>query len=235
MENQLKEINLLDIINTVRKEKKIIFSLFFLGLILGVAWFFLAPLKYEGTTFIEIGSIKRMHGLYATEEQYIEDPVNLVGKIRNGIYGVEVSEAVNIRNTLLIEIKILDKDYDKVKEDFNNLNKAIVESHKIKMQKEKEEIGKLLSILEKEIQSIEKDISFLTLRGQQVGSLYLEIDRVQAELERIESTALIFIPTEVIKEPDVVEKKPSVFIPLFSAILGLFLGFSLAFIKSSRH
>ena len=126
MENQIKELSLLDIVNTIRREKKMIFFLFFLGLVLGVAWFFLAPLEYEGVTFIEVGSMKRMRGPYLIEEDYIEEPINLATKVKKGIYDVEVLEAVNLRGTPILEIKVLGKDYDEVKEDLNNVNKAIL-------------------------------------------------------------------------------------------------------------
>ncbi len=179
--------------------------------------------------------MKRMKGPYLIEEDYIEDPINLATKVRKGVFGIEVSESVNIKSTSLLEINLFRKDYDKTEEDLNKLQEAILESHRLKIEEQKEEMDKIASILKKEIQAIEQDIISLTARGQQVAPLYLEINKVQAELEKVEQTALSFSETKIVKGPDVSEKEPSVFTPLFSAVLGLFLGITLAFIKQSRY
>lgn len=225
MDNQLRELTLSDIVNTIKKGGKTISFLFFVGLIIGVAWFFLAPLKYEGTTTLQVGR--------TSSNKYIEDSPDVVGKTKNGVYGVEVSEVDNIKDTSLVRIIITGKDYDKVKEDLNAINKAIIDSHEERMKEHAEQGQGLSTIIEREIERIEDDISFLLLRGQQVAALYLKLNDLQAELERIDN--VLYIPTKVVAEPDIKEVKPSVLIPLLSAALGLFLGFAIALVRSSKE
>ena len=229
--NQLKEIDLLEIWGIIKKRKRIIISLFFIGLIIGAAWFFIAPSEYIGETVIEIGLIDRI-SIFNLDEMRkdtlhpfcIEEPVQVSEKINSGIYGnAEGVEAFQVRNTALVQVQLSGRSFEEVKEKLDAVNSSVIESHYKIAEKDNLKVESIIGFLDNKKQEIEQDISYLILIGQQVGILRLEIRKIDLMKDIIKSQ-IASMPTKIIKGPVIEEKRPSYLIIVISAFLALFLG-----------
>jgi uncharacterized protein involved in exopolysaccharide biosynthesis len=224
MENQSKELDFSALLQTFMKRKKIILSFFFVFLILGAVWFFLAPPKYAGSAVIEVGTINEVLMSGSSDLFSIESPIQVSAKISNGTYGkVEGVTAVNPPDTSLVDISLSGNNYDQVKNNLNNIVSAVLESHnEIANQSDLKEKS-ILDILSGEKKSIEQDISYLIARGQQVASLMLETRKIELTQTVIQKNFAVK-QTKIINGPVVEEKRPSYLVIVFSAFLGIFLG-----------
>ena len=221
-ESRTEEIDLINYIKVISKRKYLIFAVFLITVIgVGVYTFFINTKVYKVETTLEVGTIKKIE--YGMTERYkaIENPIQLMGKIENGIYGEYPGlDAENLKSTNLIEIKIITQDNpEKAQQALNDINKAILTEHEEKINLEKEE-------LEEAIKELEQNIKFLMLRGQQIADLQLELFSLQKQIE-------YFQPTKVLKEPSISDSltaSRSLYI-LIAMGLGIFLGVFLAFVK----
>lgn len=222
MENQLKEIDLLESIKILNKRKKIIISLFFIGIAVGFVWFFLVSSEYIGTVIIEIGQLNN---------DVFEKPIQTINKIKAISFSNVNISADNSPGTALVEFRVSGKNYNDVDNALKEINKNIIEFHSAIYEKELSYFDKKYELFEKERESLEKDISYFMTIGQQVGGLKLETYNIQNSLYNIEVQKSKISETRVIAGPEIEEKSPSYFIIIFSSFLGLFLGIVLAFLK----
>jgi|GEM_PF-2672223 len=228
MENQLKEIDLSDIFVIIKKEKKIIISLFFIGLVAGVVWFFIAPTKYSGTSIIEIGRRSEL------ETDIFEGPLQVIERIKNKpfIAGVDISSS-NPLSTNLVKFNAVNRDYDKVKMVLEEINNTILNEHSEIFEKKITALDKKEELLEKELNNLEEDISYFLLRGQQVAVFKLEIYNIQRLINNIENEKKNIINTRIIDKPVIEEIRPGYLTIVFSAFSGLFLGLVFAFLHKN--
>lgn len=229
-ENQLQEINLSDYIKVIKKEKKIILSLFFIGLVLGIIWFFIGPIKYVGSTLIEIGGIKDNF----QQISLIEDPEKTLQKINaksDAFEEVEFSGEV-FKGTNLIEIKTEGDNYEKVENALVQTNEGVLKSHFEIFEQEIEYSVRKKEFLKEAIEEIEEEISFLTVRGMDAAMLRIQLHNTKREIEDLEMKISRISTTKIIEGPNILEKKQSYLIVILLATLGLFVGFILTFLKS---
>jgi len=240
-EVQTEEIDLMDGIRVILKRKWLILGLFLVGVVgAGIITRFL-PTKYQGETSLEIGQISKLIGT-VSEKKLIESPPQLVEKIKSGFYGnFPGIEAVNPQNTNIVKIEVTTKDPENAKKILENINNSILAEHNNKINSQKEILEKNLEKNQRNIdfliEKIQKDISSLIYRDQQIASLQAEIYSLQRELQlendKLQSQLQDFQPTQIIQEPSIpLGKKPNLILNLvFGGILGIFLGVIFVFGK----
>jgi len=210
-----EEIDLMDYMKVLLKRKRLVLGVFLIAVVIAGIYSWLAPKVYKIEASFEVGWIGWL----------IEAPVQVVEKIKNGVYGgFPKVKAENPVDTNLIEIEIDSKDPQKGKEILENIIESIQAEHndyRLNIRKES---------LERKITRLQEKIDFLlkTSKEQEVAPLLLEKNNLQEEL------AGGLFPTKVIKEPTISEKpirpKPLLNI-VIAVILGLFIGVFLAFGK----
>jgi hypothetical protein len=218
--NQIKELDFEEFLNIVKKRKKIIVSLFFLGCIFGVVWFFNAPSKYTGNIVLEIGDVKG------------ESVLQIVRKIQGGTYGSY--SGVSVRNPLetkLIEITLSDESYEKTKEDLLRISQSIIEDNNNIIDKNKEDMEDYSRFLKDEISAIEKDIVSLRSIGQETGALRAKTYDFQLLYYNNERELDSIKPTTVSDGPSVSESRTPYLFIILGAAGGLLIGLVLAFLK----
>lgn len=237
-DNQLQEIDFSEYFRIIKKQKKIIISLFFLGIMLGIIWFFVGPTKYIGSSLIRVGGIK---GIFQQIE-LIENPENILEIIKNKSYiqEQEVKFFGNIakKNNLievdnLMEIKVEGNNYQEVESVLNQANEDILKSHLEFFEQEKSSLIEKREFFEDKIKQIEEEVSFLMVRGFDTSSLRAQIHDIEIEIENIKAETDKIFMTEIVEGPDIIEKRQSYLVIIFLALLGLFLGFVLAFLRNS--
>ncbi len=233
-ESKIEEIDLIDYIKVISKRKRLIFGLFLIGLVIGGFWFLVEPIKYIGTSFLEIGKVKIMQiKKWQAIEEVLENPNQVVGKIKNNFYGTypEISEVENPNNTNLVKIEVSTNNPEKTKKILQEVNQAVLTAHNQELENKKSLVEERKIFYEKKIENLNKDISFLLTKGQQIGDLKLEIYFLQEKIDNLQNQINGFEPTKAIKEPSIEKKAPSCLSFVFGGVLGLFLGVVLAFFK----
>ena len=179
-ENQLKEVDLLDIVRIAKKRKKIILALFLAGLVAGVFWYFLASSNYQGTIILKIGGFDRLAEATGKKSlEYFENISEIAERLKKGAYGdyPEV-EAVNPLNTNLIEINLETKSRAQTQEILERIEMDILSIHNQKAEDRRQVIDQEIIFLEDKMEDFKKDISFFMARGEQTALLKLEIYNV---------------------------------------------------------
>ena len=230
-EIQIKEIDFLEFVRVIIKEKRIIIFLSLIGLILGFVWYFLGPLEYRGKTILEIGTfIKDVRG--EETRVLIESPTQVAEKIKNGTYGgFSGATAVNLKETNLVAVELLGDDFDEVKKKLETINESMVQNHKEKFKEEQDRIDETIATLEKETENLKKDTFSFLIKGREAEVLQLEVRRIEEAIDYAKSQKEELTPTKVINQPLVTEKKPSYLSPVMGWLLGFFVGLVFAFVK----
>lgn len=230
-ENQLKEVDLLDIIRIAKKRKKIILALFLAGLVAGVFWYFLASSNYQGTVILKIGGFDRLAEATGKKSlEYFENISEIAERLKKGAYGdyPEV-EAVNPLNTNLIEINLETKSRAQTQEILERIEMDILSIHNQKAEDRRQVIDQEIIFLEDKMEDFKKDISFFMARGEQTALLKLEIYNMEKLVNNLEKEKTNILMSEAIKGPEVVEKRPGYLSILFAGALGLLVGLLAAF------
>ena len=230
-ENQLKEVDLLDIVRIAKKRKKIILALFLAGLVAGVFWYFLASSNYQGTVILKIGGFDRLAEATGKKSlDYFENISEIAERLKKGAYGdyPEV-EAVNPLNTNLIEINLETKSRAQTQEILERIEMDILSIHNQKAEDRRQVIDQEIIFLEDKMEDFKKDISFFMARGEQTALLKLEIYNMEKLVNNLEKEKTNILMSEAIKGPEVVEKRPGYLSILFAGALGLFVGLLAAF------
>jgi len=230
-ENQLKEVDLLDIVRIAKKRKKIILALFLAGLVAGVFWYFLASSNYQGTVILKIGGFDRLAEATGKKSlEYFENISEIAERLKKGAYGdyPEV-EAVNPLNTNLIEINLETKSRAQTQEILERIEMDILSIHNQKAEDRRQVIDQEIIFLEDKMEDFKKDISFFMARGEQTALLKLEIYNMEKLVNNLEKEKTNILMSEAIKGPEVVEKRPGYLSILFAGALGLLVGLLAAF------
>ncbi|MBZ9572231.1 hypothetical protein KJA15_02800 [Patescibacteria group bacterium] len=198
-----EEINLMEYIRVFSRRKGLILGLFLLGVIIAGVLTILQPKTYKIETTIEIGKI---------DKDLLEDPSQIMEKIKIGVYGdypdIEVN---NPKNTNLVKIETVSTDPEDTKKILGSINKSVLIDHTEKIDSQRD-------ILEKTIGKLQKDIPFLISKDQEIAGLQLEIYNLQKQIGDLRST-------KIIAEPIVSPLKPNLILNLiFGGALGIFLG-----------
>lgn len=208
------EIDLMDYIKVLLKRKRLILAVLLVAVVAVGVLSILMPKVYKIDTILEIGWMRGYQ---------VEPPLQVVGKIKDGIYGGYPGMKVdNPPYTSLVNIETTSKDPQKSKKILEDINETILVEHNSRINFQKK-------ILERKIERLREKIDFLIQipTEQEIAVLQLEINNLQEQIEG-------FWPTRVIKEPTISEKpvRPNPLLNIvIAAILGIFIGVFLAFFK----
>lgn len=226
-------IDIIDYIKIILKEKRLILVFFLIGLTVSIGIIFLIPSTYKGTTLIEVGTYFELTST-GTIRVMLESPLQVAEKIKNGFYGrYSQIKTLNLKSTDLVRVEIIVENLDDARKNLEELNAKVLSDHESKLNLQKNALEEKQNILSKMIEGLEKDISLLISRGQQISSLRLKIYDIQLEVKDLQNQVANFKPTKVIVEPNVSKEKPSTLLSLIAGgCLGLLFGVFLAFSKT---
>jgi len=176
---EYEEIDVTNYIKVIRKRKRLILGLFLVVVIAAGVYSFSAPKVYKIETTLEVGKIGG---------QIIEEPGQIVEKIKNDVYGISVREKLkttaseypeikveNPEDTGLVIIEIKSSQPELAKNILEEINSLILEEHQEKIENKKE--------------LIEKDIERLKTK---TNSLEEEKKNLEAKVEALEQTLLYY-------------------------------------------
>jgi len=190
--NQIEdEINLMDYVKVILKRKKLILG-WFLGLaIIAGVFSFLMPKVYKIDTSLEIGKIEST--IETIQDQLIESPIQLVGKIDGDVYGTKVRNELDIselewpkikvenpKGTELVKIIIESKESDKAKDILEKINNLILEDHQNIIDSKKELLEKNIGITEEKIGLNENNIINI---NSKISALDEDIFRIENKID----------------------------------------------------
>ena len=214
-ENQFREIDLLDFVRVVKKRKKLIFSLFFIGLALGIIWYFWAPSSYQGTIIFKVGEL--------------ENAKEITEGFKKGVYGnYPKLEVINPSGTGFIEVNIATGERGRTNRFLEEIKTNILLIHNQKAKEKIEVTNKEISFFKDKIDEFEKNISYFSAREEQAVTLKLEIYRMERLVNDLEKEKNNISMTEAIKGPEIIEKRPGYLSVFFAAVLGFLIGLILA-------
>ena len=197
MENEKQfedEIDLMDYVKVILKRKKtILFWFFGLAIIAGIISFVM-PKVYEIDTALEVGILEKASG--TNDEQLMESPTQLVGKIDGDVYGIKVREDLNIleedwpkiktenpKGTNLVAISIESKETEKSENILKEINDLILGEHQDIINVKKDLIEKKIITAENKIESTEEDIVIV---NKKIEPLENDIERINNKIESAE-------------------------------------------------
>jgi len=204
MENETQfedEINLMDYVKVILKRKKtILFWFFGLAIISGIISFAM-PKVYKIDTALEVGILEKADG--TKQEQLIESPIQLVGKIDGDVYGIKVREELNIpeaewpkiktenpKGTNLVAIAIQSKETEKSENILKETNDLILKEHQDIINIKKDLLEKKIITAENKIESIEEDIVIVKKKMEpledDIERINNKIDSTEKEKESLE-------------------------------------------------
>jgi len=227
------EINLVEYLKLLKRRKKLILAIFLFFIIASAVYTFLIASKiYEAQAVVQLGTteIKRVKRGAVT---VFENPLQVAQKIKSGVYGDYSGLKVNnLEGTSLIAIKIDNKDPQEAENLLKNLIDRLLSDHNDKINQEKEPFLEKQADYNRTIENINKDISSLLVRGQQIGDLKLKIYEYELLNKDLEIQLAGFKNTSIVKGPEVSDKpiSPNPFFDItISGVLGIVCGIFLAF------
>lgn len=239
IEKENEEVDLRDYFNLIFSKKWLVLGIFLATIIIAVIYNYLTPKIYEINIWLEIGKV---------ENTTIETPVQIIQKMKIGIYGEYPYDTVvlNPVQTNLIQIKLESAKPEKDKNDLEKICESFLADHegktKIKkdaIENEIKRLGENVVLLKKEQNNLEAklgtsitefDLFFVKDRLIQKGQ---EIERAYSNIELLKSSLGNISGTQVIS--DTISDKPtkpnSLVNIVLAGILGLFLGILFIFLK----
>lgn len=239
-------INLIDYIRIILKKKWLILGFLLVGLIIAGVFSLSFPKSGRVETVIEIG---------VAGKDLLENPSQVVEKIKSGVYGDYPGIKVeNPNNTNLVKIEAISEDRAQTIKALEGINNTIVRDHEEKkaaketvVKKEIEKIQTQINFLEEEKKTLEAKIDTLEKipPAQQTFSIQFALLDTKGKLSNMEKeiwdlSLLInthqksledILSTKIIKEPTAFEESLQtriLFNTILAGILGLFLGIFLA-------
>lgn len=187
---EYEEIDLMDYVKIVIKRKKLIGGILVVAVVAAGVISLILPKVYKVDTSIEIGTkpgavIK--DGM--TEESLIEQPEQVIEKIKSDIYGVSVREKLkisekdfpkiktsNAKDTNLVTITVESNKSEQAKSVLSEIDSLIISKHQDRISKEKELIEKNIVADENKIKSIDSDV-------ERINNKIKFVDEEKANLE----------------------------------------------------
>jgi capsular polysaccharide biosynthesis protein len=255
------EIDLMDYVKVIIKRIRLILAVFLAMTIAVIVASLVMPKIYKIETSLEIGSIGGAIVEVPSQivEKINNDVYGILVRQELGISEDKYPKikTENPKDTNLVTISIESDKTQEAKNILGDINNLILKEHEEKIQKKKELIqqdierskNKITSLeeekknLEAKVASLQRVLVYqqdpgsqfaffdtkenLEKKKQEIESLYMGINLLQGALDDVRFTS-------VIKEPIASEKpvKPNLILnTVIAAVLGLFLGVFLAFIK----
>ncbi|OGZ79634.1 MAG: hypothetical protein A2358_01565 [Candidatus Staskawiczbacteria bacterium RIFOXYB1_FULL_37_44] len=208
MENNTEELNMIDFLKVLIKNKYIIISFLILGIIFAIAITFLTPKTYVAEAVVDIGATQ----IENLNRIVIEENLNYSKKYPS-------LKVAAILNSNLINVKNYSSNQDKVSGTVLDAASGIVSDCENILEAKKNN-------LEATIKSYETAITQLMQSGQQIAALKLKEFELQNELENFRSPVIANGP--IVSE---VKGINVLFSLIIGTVLGVFLGIITAFAK----
>jgi len=156
------EIDLMDYVKVLLKRKVLILALFLAAAIVAGIYSFILPKIYKIDTTLEVGQVAGI---------MVEDPAQVVEKIKGDVYGIFVREKLQIpeekypkikienpKDTNLITLVIESAKPPESKNILEEINNLIIAEHQEKIKVKKKLIGQDIKTTEDKIKLVESDI-----------------------------------------------------------------------------
>jgi uncharacterized protein involved in exopolysaccharide biosynthesis len=215
MENNLQEINLVDCLKVLIKNKNMILAFLVAGLLLALTAYFLMPKTYNSVLMFEIGSANGLS---------IEVPEELVAKINQGVFNKDINlgsgdsiSASSVPDTRIINVNIISKNKKDAANNASSLTSTILLEQEDLLKSYKNGINQRITKME---QTMSKFIAI----GQQVAEIQVRDFDLQNQLDDI-------IPSSLLSRQDTLNNKNIIFSLIVGAVLGIFIGILAVFTK----
>ncbi len=228
--NGYEEVDLMNLVKITARGKKIILVCFVIGLLVIAGMLVLKnigiiPSTYEAVSVIEVGYVD-WGGVDGTVNRAaIEAPDELVGKINYGVFNKgtnlnpgDIVSASIVLDTRMIEIKVSSKSQERAKGYSSDLVSAVLLEQDDLLESYKNQINQ-------KIARAEQTMVKFTAMGQQVSGIQLRDFDLHNQLDSIVLSSLV-------DGPNVSHNKQNIISMLvIGAVLGIFIGFVVIFIK----
>lgn len=164
-----EEVSLTEFIRVLLKRKNIVLNVTLIALIIAGIYSFISPKIYRISTLLEIGSINKSNDL-RNSSSLIESPEQIVEKIKNDVYGIEIRKRVNIsekefpimkadsiKDTSLVMIEIKSDKTDFAKKILEQVDDLIMSDHQEEIKVKKELINQDIERITEKIKGSEEE------------------------------------------------------------------------------
>lgn len=190
-QSEYSDVHLADYLKVLIKRKWLIILLFSVSVIAAAVYSFMMPKVYSIDTALEIGSlgiIQKDNG--DRSNLVIEDPTQVVEKLKGDAYGILVRRNLNIpedkyprkivdnpKDTMLVKILIKSSDAQLAKRILEEINRLIITEHsqKVKVQ---------TSLINENIKTIEEKIKLTQSNSEKTNT---KISNINYDITRIEN------------------------------------------------
>lgn len=182
-----EEVDLIDYVKIIIKKWWLIISVSLIVVAVAGVWSFLTPKLYRIDTVLEIGGF---------DNSLIENPAQLVEKLKVGTYKIIVMDKLNIVERDYPEVKITNpKDTSLIIREIESdntqravlvleeVNKLILGDHQEKIKNKKELIEKNIKLLEQNIEVAKNDIERIKVK---IGFLEEEKNNLEEKIDTLQ-------------------------------------------------
>jgi len=186
-QTEYDEIDLMDYVKVILKRKWLILAVFFGAAIVAGVFSFIMPKVYKIDTSLEVGQIAGA---------VVEDPGQVVEKIKGDVYGIFVREKLGIpeekypkiktenpKGTNLITLVIESAKPPESKNILEEINNLILAEHQEKIKAKKELIEQDIKTTEEKIKLVESDIEKVKNKKQSSEN---DIQRIKNKIETLQ-------------------------------------------------
>ena len=187
IQTEYDEIDLMDYVKVLLKRKWLILAIFLSAAIVAEVFSFLMPKVYKIDTALEIGQVAGVP---------IEDPGQVVEKIKGDVYGIFVRgklgipeekypkiKTENLKDTRLISLAIESAEPQQAKNILEEINNLILAEHQEKIKTKKELIEQDIKTTEEKIKLVESDIEKTKNKTQPIDE---DIKRIENKINNTE-------------------------------------------------
>ena len=187
IQTEYDEIDLMDYVKVLLKRKWLILAIFLSAAIVAEVFSFLMPKVYKIDTALEIGQAAGVP---------IEDPGQVVEKIKGDVYGIFVREKLgipeekypkikteNLKDTRLISLAIESAEPQQAKNILEEINNLILAEYQEKIKTKKELIEQDIKTTEEKIKLVESDIEKTKNKTQPIDE---DIKRIENKINNAE-------------------------------------------------
>lgn len=236
------EINLINYIKVIIKQKWTILIVVFTVLLLGFISSARVKKEYKDSVFLETGQMYIYKGgapSTFTPEAFSE----IQEKINNGLYndsmaGVNASKITSVevvapeeldksgKGSRIVNIVATSTNSEALSDYLEKLSDVIIDQHKEKFKEQKDYLENVVSLEKNKLRALDRDPNMAALQYLYTAHLSI-IDDAEKSLSSIEQTKVLKAPSKKVTA----QKNNLLMKLLIFLILGLLLGIALAFIK----
>lgn len=186
---EYEEIDLMDYVKVIIKRKKLIAGVLVVAVVTAGVISLVMPKVHKIDTAIEIGVV-------SNESGNIEDPAQVLEKIKGDVYGITVREKLNIseekfpkinaenkKDTNLITLQIDSDKTDQAKSVLDEINNLIIGKHEEKVKDSKDLLSKQIELKKKDIETANNDIERVKAK---IGFLEEERNNLEAKVTALQ-------------------------------------------------